>query len=270
MWLPLPSCGGVVAALKICQNLLSNLLVFSFLGSLRSKSGKIFFIIFFLFIGVCFFFAVAATSCGRGWGGAALKIWQKSFLKSSYSCYGVSFFLGLPLLRAAEGVATLKIWQKSFLKSFFFLSADVSFCGCRYFVRQRGSLRSKSGKNLFYNLFSFYRRFFLFAVAATSCGRGGRCAQNLAKIFFKIFFLNSFLYCLFFWGGGKFFFKIFFYSHFFGRYTFLGRCAQNLAKSTLKSFTYNRRTFSISPLSYRSYHSENKPSGPKLISMPYG
>ena len=161
-------------------------------------------------------------------GVAALKIWQKSFLKSFFLFIGVSFFLRLPLSSCGRGwgVAMLKIWQKSFLYSFFFLSAFLSFCGCRYFVRQRGALRSKSGKNLFYNLFSFYRRFFLFVVAASSCGRGwgvaalkiwqnlfynlfsfyrrfflfavaagcaaavgGRYAQNLAKSFFKIFFL---------------------------------------------------------------------------------
>ena len=57
-------------------------------------------------------------------------------------------------VRQGRGVAALKIWQKSFLKSFFFLSAFLSFCGCRF-------LRA--------------------------AGDGGRYAQNLAKIFFKIF-----------------------------------------------------------------------------------
>jgi hypothetical protein len=33
----------------------------------------------------------------------------------------------------------------------------------------------------------------------------------------------------------------------------LGRYAQNPSKSTLKSFSHISRTFSISPLSYRSY-----------------
>ena len=200
---------------------------------------------------------MVAASFVRRWGRCAQNLSKSSFKSSCILIFGV---------------AALKIWQNLFYNLFSFYRRMFLFCGCRYFVRQ--GLGGRCAQNLakiFFKIFLFLlRRFFLFGVAATSCGRGGRCAQNLAKIFFKIFFLNSFLYCLFFWGGGKFFFKIFFYSHFFGRYTFLGRCAQNLAKSTLKSFTYNRRTFSISPLSYRSYHSENKPSGPKLISMPYG
>jgi hypothetical protein len=42
--------------------------------------------------------------------------------------------LWLPLLRAAGvgGVATLKILQNLFYNLFFFLSAFLSFCGCRF------------------------------------------------------------------------------------------------------------------------------------------
>ena len=167
---------------------------------------------------------VAATSCGRG--GRCAQNPSKSFLNPSYPCFnGVCFFCGCSRLRCCGwGGRCAQNLAKIFFKIFFFFRRFFLFAVAATSCGRRwGALRSKSGKIFFKIFFSFYRRFFLFVVAATSCGRG--------------------------WGG---------------------RYAQNLAKSTLKSFSHISRTFSISPLSYRSYHSEYKPSGPKLISMPYG
>ena len=185
------------------------------------------------------------------------------------------------------GVASLKICHNlfynlySFYRRMFLFAVAATSCG-----RGWGSLRSKSVKNLFYNLSSFYRRMFLLAVAAgfAAAEEGGVASLKIwQKSFLKsFFFLSAYvsfcgcsrLRCCG-WGVAtlkiwqNLFYNLLLFS-FFGRYTFLGRCAQNLAKSTLKSFSHISRTFSISPLSYRSYHSENKPSGPKLISMPYG
>ena len=140
--------GMGVAMLKICQK--SFLKSFFFLSAYVSFGGcrffvrqglgvatlkicqKSFFLIFISFYRRFFLLAVAASSCGRGWGVATLKIWHNLF-----SC------------GRGWGVAALKICQKSFLKSLFFRRG--SFCGCRYFVRRRGVAALKILQNLFLN-----------------------------------------------------------------------------------------------------------------------
>ena len=161
------------------------------------------------------------SSCILIFGVAALKIWQKSFLKS-FSFFGVSFFLWMPLLRAAGvGGRCAQNLAKIFFIIFLFFRRGA-FCGCSFLRAARRSLRSKSFK-IFFIIFFFYRRMFLLRMQQAALLRlGGRYAQNLAKIFFKIFFLFI---------GVSFFLWLPLLRAAEG-----GRCAQNLAKSFLKSF----------------------------------
>ena len=158
--------GMGVAMLKICQNLFLNSSFLGFTanssndadaasfvrrggGSLRSKSVKNLFYNLFSFYRRFFLFADAATACGRGWGVAALKICQKSFLKSLFFRRGS--FCGCRYFVRRRGVAALKILQNLFLNpSYPCFNGVCFFCGCsRLRCCGEGSLRSKSGKNLF-------------------------------------------------------------------------------------------------------------------------
>ena len=89
------------------------------------------------------------------------------------------------------GVAMLKICQNLFYNLYFFLSAFLSFCGCRFLRAARGGVASLKicQKSFLKSLFLFIGEcFFLRLQLLRAAREGGRFAQNLSKSFLKSLF----------------------------------------------------------------------------------
>ena len=88
-------------------------------------------------------------------------------------------------VRQGLGVASLKIWQKSFLKSFFFLSANVSFGGCRWLrAAGVGGRYAQNPSKIFFKIFLFSAGFFLWLPLLRAAGVGGSLRSKSVKNLF--------------------------------------------------------------------------------------